>query len=462
MSKIATIPRKTPRPSQNPKAKSKWTLEEVIADPVLYLALHNDHDQQYAFNGLTARHSREFVGRWHQWAHEGQDPDDSDWRIWLIMAGRGFGKTLAGAQWVHRVARADGTAQIALVGATMEDVRKVMIEGPSGILATAHADEPVQWQLVRGELRFHSGAVAHIYSAEAHEKLRGPQHGFAWCDELGKWSNAEDCWHNLLMGLRIGSQPRALVTTTPRGVAVLRALAKEPGVVVRGGSSADNMHLPDQFLATMQALYGGTRLGRQEIGGEMLEDVEDALWKREVIEQCRAAVVPKLKRIVIGVDPPASKTGDACGIVVVGKGADGKAYVLGDHSVKGRSPEGWARAVAAAAEAWGADRVVAEVNQGGDMVESTLRAADVGMPVKKVHASRGKVARAEPVAALYEAGKAFHAGAFPELEDELCGLISGGGYEGPGRSPDRADALVWAMTELMLGKRGVEPRVRQL
>ena len=245
-------------PIMNPK---EWTPNDVAIDPIGFLALLKNWDQEYVLHGLSGSQRHEFDGRWHQWAHEGQDPDGSDWRIWLIMAGRGFGKTLAGAQWVHRVARADGTAQIALVGATMEDVRKVMVEGPSGILATAHADEPVQWQLVRGELRFHSGAVAHIYSAEAHEKLRGPQHGFAWCDELGKWSNAEDCWHNLLMGLRIGSQPRALVTTTPRGVAVLRALAKEPGVVVRGGSSADNMHLPDQFLATMQALYGGTCWG---------------------------------------------------------------------------------------------------------------------------------------------------------------------------------------------------------
>lgn len=456
-----TPPTKAPRP--NGKKKADWTLDEVIADPVRYLTLHNDHDQQYALNGLTARHRREFESRWHQWAHKGQDPDDSDWRVWLIMAGRGFGKTLAGAQWVLRVARADPQAQIALVGATMEDVRKVMIEGPSGILATAHDDEKVHWHLVRGEVQFPSGAVAHVYSSEAYEKLRGPQHGYAWCDELGKWSHAQACWHNLLMGLRIGPQPRALVTTTPRGVAVLRALVKEPGVVLRGGNSADNMNLPDQFLATMHALYGGTRLGRQEIGGEMLDDVEDALWSRDLVERCRlSADVPALKRIVIGVDPPASIGGDACGIVAVGRGADGKAYVLGDHSVKGRSPEGWARAVAAAAEAWNADRVIAEANQGGDMVVSTLRAADVGMPVKKVHASRGKVARAEPVAALYEAGKAWHAGAFPELEDELCGLISGGGYEGPGRSPDRADALVWAMTELMLGQRGVEARVRQL
>lgn len=434
----------------------------MIADPVRYLALHSDHDQQYALNGLTARHRREFLGRWHQWAHKGQDPDDSDWRVWLIMAGRGFGKTMAGSQWVHRVARADARAQIALVGATMEDVRKVMVEGPSGILATAQPDEAVHWHLVRGEVQFPSGAVAHAYSAEAFEKLRGPQHGYAWCDELGKWSHAEACWHNLQMGLRMGDHPRALVTTTPRPVAVLRALVQEPGVVLRGGSSADNMHLPDQFLATMQSLYGGTRLGRQELDGELIADVEGALWTRDVLERVRIRAAPDMKRIVIGVDPPASRGGDACGIIAVGLGVDGKAYVLGDHSVKGRSPDGWARAVAAAALAWNADRVVAEANQGGDMIVSTLRAADVTMPVKKVHASRGKVARAEPVAALYEAGKALHAGGFPDLEDELCGLISGGGYEGPGRSPDRADALVWAMTELMLGKHSAEPRVRQL
>jgi phage terminase large subunit-like protein len=212
----------------------------------------------------------------------------------------------------------------------------------------------------------------------------------------------------------------------------------------------------------MAEVYGKARLGRQELLGEFLEDAEDALWTRDLIERCRVECAPQMRRIVIGVDPPASAGGDACGIIAVGKGADGKAYVLADHSVKGRSPEGWARAVAAAADAWCADRVVAEANQGGDMVVSTLQAADVAMPVKKVHAARGKVARAEPVAALYEAGKAYHAGSFPELEDELCGLIAGGGYEGPGRSPDRADALVWAMTELMLGMRGVEPRVRQL
>jgi phage terminase large subunit-like protein len=443
-----------------------WTVSEIEADPIGYLLELDELERLFALRGLKAQSRREFIHRWHQWAHGGQYPDDGDWRVWLIMAGRGYGKTLAGSEWVSRMAREHPGAAIALVGATREDVRKVMVEGPSGILSVAHAGELLDWSQAKGELVFPSGALAHVYSAEAFEKLRGPQHGFAWCDEIAKWSHAEESWHNLLMGLREGERPRVLVTTTPRAGALLRRLVDEPGVVLRGGKTEDNANLPADFVATMQALYGGTRLGRQEIDGELITDVEGALWTRDLIERCRVLRQAQderfYKRIVIGVDPPASKGGDACGIVAVGLGADGRAYVLADHSVKGRSPEGWARAVAAAALAWNADRVVAEANQGGDMVESTLRAADVGMPVKKVHASRGKVARAEPVAALYEAGRAHHVGAFPELEDELCGMISGGAYEGPGRSPDRADALVWAMTELMLGKRGGEPRVRGL
>lgn len=444
------------------KKKPEWTLAQIEADPIGYLVEQDEHDQLYVLRGLKPRQRREFIHRWKQWAHEGQDPDDGDWRVWLIMAGRGFGKTLAGAQWVARMARENPGAAIALVGATIEDVRKVMVEGPSGILAVAHEDETLCWSEGKGELLFPSGAIAHVYSAEAYEKLRGPEHGFAWCDELGKWAHGKECWNNLLMGLRVGEHPQVLVTTTPRRMDVLLSLVEEPGVVLRRGSSGDNENLPEQFLETMRALYGDSRLGRQEIGGELLVDFEDALWTRDLIERRRVRSAPEMRRIVIGVDPPASAGGHACGIVAVGKGADGKAYVLADHSVRGRSPEGWARAVAAAALAWNADRVVAEANNGGDMVISTLRAADVAMPVKKVSASRGKVARAEPVATLYEGGRAFHVGAFPELEDELCGLISGGGYEGPGRSPDRADALVWAMTELMLGKVGAEPRVRVL
>jgi phage terminase large subunit-like protein len=401
---------------------------------------------------------------WGFWSRTDQRPPESDWRVWFVMAGRGFGKTRMAAEWVRAQAEADGTLRIALVAATLHEARTVMIEGESGLLAIAPDEMRPTWEPSLKRLVWPTGAIANVFAASEPEGLRGPEHHIAWADEVAKWDNAEPIWDNLMMTMRLGDNPRTVATTTPRAVPLVRRLKTENGVAIsRGAMDANRAQLPSSYRAAMHEVYGGKRLGRQELLGEFLEEAEDALWTRDLIERCRASTeLPDMKRIVIGVDPPASKTGDACGIVAVGKGADGKAYVLGDHSVKGRSPEGWARAVAAAAEAWGADRVVAEVNQGGDMVESTLRAADVGMPVKKVHASRGKVARAEPVAALYEAGKAFHAGAFPELEDELCGLISGGGYEGPGRSPDRADALVWAMTELMLGKRGAEPRVRQL
>ena len=422
-----------------------------------------ERERQILVNAMTPPVRRAMEEHWKRWAHNGQYPDDSDWRVWMISAGRGFGKTRAGAEWISALARESEGLRIALVGATQDEVRRVMIEGESGILAVARSGENLDWQPSKGELVFPSGSVATTYGAAAPQSLRGPQHHFAWCDELAKWPNGKPCWDNLLLGLRLQKDAKVLVTTTPQSSALLRQIRAMAGCCIVTGPTHDNGNLPTDYIEHMETLYGGTRLGRQELGGEYLEDVENALWTRNLVERCRlSADVPPLKRIVIGVDPPASIGGDACGIVAVGRGADGKAYVLGDNSVKGLSPEGWARAVAAAAEAWNADRVIAEANQGGDMVVSTLRAADVGMPVKKVHASRGKVARAEPVAALYEAGKALHAGAFPELEDELCGLISGGGYEGPGRSPDRADALVWAMTELMLGQRSIEARVRQL
>jgi phage terminase large subunit-like protein len=405
---------------------------------------------------LTAPQLREFNERWWQWAHPGQRQPEGDWRIWLIRAGRGFGKTRAGAEWVSEVARSHRDGRIALVGATLEDARRVMIEGPSGLLAVARADEKLVWRSAAGELRFASGALATIYSAEAPEKLRGPQHGFAWCDELAKWRTGPGdlAWDNLVMGLREGDAPRTVVTTTPRPVKLMRRVRGLPGCRETLGRTRDNPHLPTSFVAAMLADYAGTRLGRQELDGEMIEEVEGALWTRTLVERARVCAAPELMRVVVGVDPPAGVGGDACGIVAVGLGRDLRGYVLEDASVEGASPEGWARAVAACAARHGADRVIAEKNQGGAMVESVLRGADTGLPVKLVHASRGKSARAEPVALLYEAGKARHAGVFAALEDELCGLQLGGGYQGPGRSPDRADALVWAMTELMLGKRG--------
>ncbi|OQW72317.1 MAG: ATP-binding protein [Proteobacteria bacterium ST_bin13] len=420
------------------------------------LALSAD-EQAEVIRALTKPQQREFNERWWQWAHDGQRAPPGDWRLWLIRAGRGFGKTRAGAEWVSAHARATPTARIALVGGSIDDVRQVMIEGPSGLIAVARTGESVRWRAAQGEVQFASGARAFAYSAGMPERLRGPEHDLAWCDEIAKWRGrqGEESWNNLMLGLRTGDHPRALLTTTPRSNALMRRIMTLPGLVETRGRTRDNPHLPTSFVAAMAADYGGTRLGRQELDGEIIEDLAGALWTRAMIEACRVRALPVLVRVVVAVDPSASIGGDACGIVAVALGADGLGYVLEDASVSGASPEGWARAVALCADRHGADRVVAEKNNGGAMVKSVLAAADATMPITLVHASHGKVVRAEPVAALYESGRVRHFGAFPALEDELCGLITGGGYEGPGRSPDRADALVWGLSELMLRKKAV-------
>ncbi len=396
---------------------------------------------------------------WHFWSLDCQRATASDWRIWLVMAGRGFGKTRIGAEWVRALAGATPGVRIALVAATLAEARSVMIEGESGILSVCSAREMPRWEPSRAQLSWENGSRAHIYSGESPEGLRGPQHHYAWCDEIAKWAHPQKAWDNVQMGLRLGERPRSLVTTTPRPIALMRRLLGQAEVITRG-RTGDNICLPPAFVAAMTADYGHTRLGRQEIEGELIDDIPGALWTRAMLETSRVKISPPPRRIVIGVDPPAGIGGDSCGIVAVALGADGNAYVIEDASVAGAAPEGWARAVAACVDRNAADKVVAEANNGGAMVESVLRGADFNMPIKRVHAAHGKVARAEPVAALYGSGRAFHVGAFAALEDELCGLISGGGYQGPGRSPDRADALVWAMTELMLGtKRGNGPKV---
>lgn len=401
---------------------------------------------------------------WPFWARPAQmAPDGQEWRVWLVMAGRGFGKTRAGAEWVRACAEADGRLRIALVAATMAEARSVMVEGESGLIAIAPPDRRPEFQPSLKRLIWPNGARAMLYSAAEPEGLRGPEHHIAWADEVAKWPGGMTTWTNMEMGLRLGERPRIVATTTPRPVALLRyLLAMREGLALTGGRMSDNRaNLPPAFLAAMADIHGGTRVGRQEMDGELIEEAEGALWTRALIEERRVRAAPGAARTVIGVDPPAGTTGDACGIVVAALGIDGNAYVIEDASAAGLSPEGWARAVAIAAARHGADRVVAEANMGGAMVASVLRAVDAGLPLKLVHAVQGKSARAEPVAALYEAARAFHVGAFPALEDELCGLIAGGGYEGPGRSPDRADALVWAMTELMLGRRQC-PGIRRL
>ncbi|MEA3049999.1 MAG: hypothetical protein QOG84_1835 [Sphingomonadales bacterium] len=463
-------------------------------------ALLEPEAQRAFLAGLPAHLRGPWLLDWAARGRPAQLEPEGDWRVWLIQGGRGYGKTLAGAQWVHERAEAPGR-RIALVGPTEDEARAVMVEGPSGLLATADDGERPEWEPSLGRLTWPGGTMAFLYSAANPEALRGPEHDFAWCDEIAKWPRGEAAWDNLILGLRRGEAPRVLATTTPRPVPLMRRLADRdgnprPGVVVSRGRTTDNLMLAPAFLDNVNDLYGGTRLGRQELDGELIEEVEGSLWPREMIERCRI-ILPELgsgrgtatrsgavegqplrqpsglplprgklgedwRRVVVGVDPPASSGGDACGIVVCGLGADGIGYVLADASVAGLRPEGWAAAVAHAAATWGADRVVAEGNQGGQMVESVLRSVESRLPVRIVHARRGKSARAEPVAGLFERRRAKFAGAFPDLEDQLAGMTIAGGYEGPGRSPDRADAMVWALTELMLGPARGEPRIRRL
>jgi phage terminase large subunit-like protein len=413
----------------------------------------------------------DFAYLWEYLARPEQLPPPGDWRVWMIMAGRGFGKTRSGAEWVRMIADANPRARIALVSSSLAEARAVMVEGESGLLGICRPGYKPLYEPSLHRLRFRNGAQAQLFSAAEPESLRGPQHSHAWCDEIGKWPLSHDratrCWDNLLLGLRLGDDQRIAVTTTPRAVPLVQRLVAQAkagsDIVISRGSTAENIgRLPDRFIAAITNEFGGTQLARQEIGGELLEDVEGALWTRAMVEQAREhGPVPAHARVVVAVDPPASASGDECGIIVVALGTDGIGRVLADCSLGDAAPARWAQKVADAAREWAADRVVAEANQGGAMVESVLRAADQALPVKLVHARRGKVARAEPIAALYAAGRVRHVGMFPRLEDQLCGMLAGGTFAGPGSSPDRADALVWAMTELLMGRRSV-PSVRNI
>jgi phage terminase large subunit-like protein len=439
----------------NPDADPGWTADDLARASTIIPA------------ALNQRERNEFDWNWNQRARPEQRAPEGDWRIWMIMAGRGFGKTRAGAEWVRQIAEADPTARIALVSASLAEARAVMVEGESGLLAVCPPDGTPVFEPSLRRVRFPNGAQAQLFSAAEPETLRGPQHSHAWCDEIGKWPLAHEramrCWDNLLLGLRLGREQQIMVTTTPRAVPLVKRLVaqtEDGAAQMTRGSTFDNAgNLPVSFLDAIDRDFAGSQLARQEIAGELLLDLEGALWTRALLEQTReTGTVPAHRRVVVAVDPPASTNGDECGIIVAALGEDGIARVLADRSVGGAAPDVWAARVADAAREWNADRVVAEANQGGSMVESVLRAAEETLPIKLVHASRGKVARAEPVAALYAAGRVRHAGMFARLEDQLCGLLIGGAYAGPGRSPDRADALVWALTELMLG-RSSQPRL---
>ncbi|MEI9803940.1 MAG: terminase family protein [Pseudolabrys sp.] len=384
------------------------------------------------------------------------------WTTWLILGGRGAGKTRAGAEWVRGLAVGDPSARIALIGETEHETREVMVEGVSGLLAVHGRRERPEWIPSRRRLEWKTGAVAQIFSAENPESLRGPQFSAAWLDELAKWRHAEATFNMLQFGLRLGERPRQLVTTTPRPIGLLKRLTEDPlTAVTHAGTRANAFNLAPSFVETVLTRYGGTRLGRQEIDGEIVEERNDALWTRAGLESCRVAVAPPLKRIVVAVDPPASakKRADACGLVAAGRTGDGTIYVIADETVSGVSPQAWATKAIALWRRVEADCLVAEVNQGGDMVKAVIAEADRSVPVTAVRATRGKYLRAEPISQLYEQGRVKHVGAFPALEDEMCDF----GLDGlsGGRSPDRLDALVWAVGALTFAARG-EPRVRGL
>jgi phage terminase large subunit-like protein len=436
------------------------TEDEALGALIRRLARCTPAQQAKVLDSLSEADRRALAENWPSQAHRGQIEPAGDWRTWLLMAGRGFGKTRTGAEWVLARARGRPKSRIALVGGSIDEVAKVMVEGESGILASARLQERLVWRPSTGKLKLPGDGLAIAYSGANPGRLRGPQHHFAWADEIAKWGRAEESWDNLQLGLRIGDRARSVVTTTPAPVPLLRRLIADPATATSGGRTFDNPHLPAAFLEAMKAAYGGTRLGRQELDGLLLGEAQGALWTRDMIEQCRCPMPPRdeLTRVIVAVDPPASASGDACGIVVCGRLGDGRAAVLADLSSGGLRPRGWARRVAAAAEAWAADRVIAEANNGGEMVEDVLRTVDPGLPVRLVHAARGKGARAEPVAALFEARRCLFAGCFPELEDELSAMTVHGHA---GRSPDRADAMVWAITELVL-RAPAEPRLRML
>ncbi len=403
-----------------------------------------------------------FKGRHGQVPRKYFKPD-----VWLLIGGRGSGKTRTGAEWVNGMANGLApiayakTGPIALVGETLADVRDVMIEGPAGILATGRKGKP-RFEASRRRVIWDNGLTAMMFSSEDPESLRGPQFAAAWCDEAAKWKNAMATWDMLQFGLRLGTRPQVIVTTTPKPTPLVKMLSGDKDTHVTRMKTGDNAaHLAGGFIERLNKRYGGTRLGRQEMDGELIEDRDDALWQRDRLEGLRGQAPDSLQRIVVAVDPPAAstKSADACGIVAVGLGADGTVHVLADASVKQAAPNVWASAAVRLYHQLSADCILAEVNQGGDMVASVLRTVDPNVPVKSVRAQRGKWLRAEPVAALYEQGRVFHCGKFAELEDEMCNFGRDGLAEG--RSPDRVDALVWAVNELVFSAER-EPRVRQL
>jgi len=397
---------------------------------------------------------------WPLWARPEQLAPKGDWTTWLLMGGRGSGKTRAGAEWVRELANSSkSVSPIALVGETISQARAVMVEGESGILNIGSLKQRPKFDKNRNILIWENGVEAHLMSGSEPERFRGPQFGAAWCDEIGKWPDAEAAWDMLQFALRLGDRPRQLATTTPRPTKLLKRLLNDKYCVVTNMRTDENKaNLADSFLEQIVERYRGSVLGRQELNGEMIEDLPDALWPRALIESKRVAVEVDIGRIVVAVDPPitAHKKSDACGIIVAGL-TDEKAIILADRTLKPAKPLAWAKRVCATYESFDADAVIVEVNQGGDMVSEMIAQIDPDIPIKQVRATRSKWVRAEPVAALYARGLVKHKMGLDELEDEMCAFGANGLSDG--HSPDRVDALVWAISDLLLNKN--IPRLRR-
>jgi len=397
-------------------------------------------------------------------------PCETGWTTWLLLGGRGAGKTRAGAEWIRTIVRQfqndhqgqqnSAPMRIALIAETYADAREIMIDGPSGLRSIGFSDERPSYETSRRRLVWPGGAVAHCFSAEDPDGLRGYQFNAAWADEMCKWRYPEETWSNLQLALRLGDCPRQVVTTTPRPMALLKRLMASDKTAITRATSYDNRdNLAESFFTEIASVYEGTAIGRQELMGELIDDVAGALWSWSMIEASRIAKAPLLDRIVVAVDPPVGSGPDAdeCGIIIAGvceHDEEPSAYILGDWSVQGLSPRGWGERAIAAYHEFQADRLVVEVNQGGEMVRQILLQIDASVALRPVHATRGKRVRAEPVAVLYERGRVRHVGAFSKLEDQLTNFTGLG--RGSSNSPDRLDALVWALTDLML--RGAEPK----
>lgn len=410
----------------------------------------NPTDRAAFLASLSEQEHKLLLYRWDFWGRPKQLSSTitkAVWVFWLVLAGRGFGKTRTGAQWVQEQVENHGKRRVALVAETAADARDVMVEGESGLLACAPPWFRPKYEPSKRRITWPNGAIATTYSADEPGQLRGPQHDAAWADELAKW-RYDESWDQLCMGLRLGDTPQAIVTTTPRPTPIIKGLIKDPLCHVTTGTTYENRgNVAQLWLEQTLRKYEGTRLGRQELEAEILEDAPGALWKRDAIDSARVIKAPGIRRIVVAVDPSVSADARnaATGIVVVGLGSDNHGYVLADGSLQQPTPEAWGRAALALYHTLGADCVIGESNNGGDLVEANLRAIDKGVNFKSVRASRGKHVRAEPIASLYEQARVHHVGAFPLLEDELCQWEPDSKW-----SPNRLDALVWGLTELML------------